>query len=238
MNVAKTDFILIGTSSALQRVSDFKLDFCESSLEPSDNIKVLGVKIDQTLSWQKHVTEVLRRCYSILSSLNRFRRHFSAEALILIIQAHVFSQILYCLPVWGGACKNQISRVQKVINFAARVVTGTRRHEHITPTLSALQWPTIEELIKERDCLKVFRALNNCDAPKALKRMFHQRSDITTRVTRLACTNRLHLPKVRLSITQRSFPYRAATEWNRLPIETTQTASEKEFRKKLRCKNT
>ena len=201
MNSSKTDFILLGTQSSLNKIPDFKFDFCDRSFTASNGVKILGVTVDQTLSWDKHITELLRKCYSILCSLNKFRRHFSTEALVAIIQAHVFSQILYCLPVWGGACQNQLKRVQKMINFAARIVTGANRREHISPYLKSLKWPKIEEIIEERDSLKVHRALTNPDAPATLRNMFIQRSDIATRETRLTNSNRLHLPKVRLSAT-------------------------------------
>ena len=82
----------------------------------------------------------MRRCYCILLSLNRFRRHFSTEALITIIRAHVFSQILYCLPLWGGASQQQLYRIQKVINFAAPRSNGSKapRSHHPCPKFIAL----------------------------------------------------------------------------------------------------
>ena len=103
----------------------------------------------------------MRRCYCILLSLNRFRRHFSTEALITIIRAHVFSQILYCPPLWGGASQQQLYRIQKVINFAAPVVTGVKRRDHITPALNSLHWSRIGQLVEERVCLKVYHALRS-----------------------------------------------------------------------------
>ena len=97
---------------------------------PPGGAAPVGVTLDQSLTWDRHISSVVRRCNGILVSLNRFRRHFTTEALITIIQAHVFSQIIYCLPVWGGAAEKELQRIQKVINFAARVVTGARRRDH------------------------------------------------------------------------------------------------------------
>jgi len=230
MNASKTDFILLGTKNSLRKAANFQLDFSGSTFASSDAIKLLGVIVDQALTWDQHISVVVRRCYCILVSLNRFRRHFSTEALITIIQAHVFSQIIYCLPIWGGAADYQLHRVQKVINFAARVVTGVRRRDHITPALNSLHWSRIGELVEERDCLKVYRALNDPDAPAAVRSMFTRRSDVATRETRLTCTERLHLPRVRLSSTQKCFAYRAASEWNSLPCEATNASNVKKIK--------
>ena len=209
-NASKNDFILLGTKQSLQKTSDFTFTFSESTFQSSNTIKLLGVTLDQSLTWDRHISSVVRRCNGILVSLNRFRRHFTTEALITIIQAHVFSQIIYCLPVWGGAAEKELQRIQKVINFAARVVTGARRRDHITPALNSLHWSRIGELVEERDCLKVYRALNDVHIPCAVRDMFPRRCDVATRDTRLTHTEQVHLPKVRLAVTQRQFKYRAA----------------------------
>ena len=177
---------------------------------------------------------VVRRCTGILISLYRFRRHFTTAALITIIRTHVFSQILYCLPVWASAFGDQRKRIQKLIHFAARVVTGTRQTEHITPTIRSPGWQNIEGMILERDCIRVFRALHDPSAPSAMRRLFTRRRDTSLRDTRLARSEQLALPRVRLAATQRTFSYRAATSWNALPSTVTQCSSNKQFKTKLR----
>ena len=56
-----------------------------------------------------------------------------------------------------------LHKVQKVINFSARVIVGGRKFDHITPVLKSLAWPSIETLVGHRDALKVFKALNDPD---------------------------------------------------------------------------
>ena len=172
---------------------------------PSKNIKVLGVIIDQSLTWESHVSLVVRRCTGILVSLYRFRRHFTTEALLAIIRAHVFSCILYCVPVWASASGNQLKRIQKLLHFAARVVTGDRRADHMSPVLRSLGWLDTRDVISERDRTQVFRALNNPDAPKAMRRLVTRRRDSVSRDTRLARSDQLELPRARLAATQRIF---------------------------------
>lgn len=234
MNASKTDFILLGTKKSLQKASDFTFNFSDSTFQSSNTIKLLGVTVDQSLTWDRHISSVVRRCYGILISLYRFRRNFTTKALITIIQAHVFSQIIYCLPVWGGAAEKELKRLQKVINFAARVVTGARRRDHITPVLNSLHWPRIGELVEERDCLKVYRALHDAHTPIAVQDMFNRRCDVATRDTRLTRTEQVHLPKVRLTATQRHFMYRAGSAWNRLPSKMLNATSLNTFKQAIR----
>ena len=235
MNPSKTEFSLLGTRQAVKENSDFHFEVSDNKITPSKTIKVLGVMIDQCLTWESHVSLVVRRCTGILVSLYRFRRHFTTEALITVIHAHVFSHIMYCLPVWAGASSSQLKRIQKVIHFAARVVTGARRYDHMSPVLRSLGWLSIEAVITERDCTRVFRALNDPDAPSAIRRLFSLRRDTASRDTRLAHSNQLDLPRARLAATQRTFSYRAATSWNSLPETVLQSSSIEQFKSKLRA---
>ena len=49
--------------------------------------------------------------------------------------------------------------------------------------------------------------------PRGMRRLFTRRRDTISRDTRLARSEQLDLPRVRLA-TQRIFPHRAATYWN------------------------
>ena len=117
--------------------------------------------------------------------------------------------------------------LQKTIHFAARLVTGLRKYDHITPALAALGWPGIREVIARRDAVNVYRALHVITAPDSLRAMFHPRSAVSRRATRGAAagTAVLEMPHLRLTTTRRLFPYRAAASWNALPREVTQSVS-------------
>ena len=108
-----------------------------------------------------------------------------------------------CLPVCGEACEKEVKRLQKVISFAARLVTSVQRRDHITPALRSFRWSRIDELVEERGCTKVHCAVHDYCAADVIRDMFRCRRDIATRDTRLTHTERVHLPRVRLAATQR-----------------------------------
>ena len=217
MNPSKTTLLLIGTPNSLKKITSFHLNFHDFILKPSSSVKILGVTIDSNLTWEAHISTVVKKCNSFLFCLHKIRHHLSADARQLLIQAHVFPLILYCLSVWGGATANRLGRVQKALNFAARIVTGARRSDHISPILTALGWRTVSELVNRRDCMAIHRALNDFRAPTATRALFSYRADVSARTTRASSTGVLELPGFRLSMSRRSFSYRAAATWNRLP---------------------
>ena len=231
MNPKKTDFILLGTRANIKKAKNFQLPIGDSSMVPSPSVRLLGVVIDPVLSWERHIAQVVKKCYSILISLYRFRNNFSQDILKIIIQTHVFPHILYCLSVWGGASKNQLSRIQKIINFAARVVTGLKRSDRISPALQTLGWHRVEQLIETRDMVKVFKTLHSDATPTAVRAMFETRSAVSQRETRSSDAGKLQLARCRLEHTKKSFRYRAAATWNGLPKRVTDHSSVGRFKR-------
>ena len=173
--------------------------------------------------------EVHTRYNAISASLYKVRHQFTPDILKLLIQIHLFPHILYCLSVWGGAAQIHMHRVQKAINFAARVVTSVRRYEHVSPALKTLGWQKVGDLVASHDCMQVYRALNVRQAPESLRCMFVPRGRVSTRETRAVRAGELELPMRRLTQSQSGFSYRAVGTWNRLPLSTRLAPSRSAF---------
>jgi len=62
------------------------------------------------------------------------------EATKTVVHAFISSRLDYCNSLQFGISDKLLRRLQAVQNAAARLVTGTRRREHITPVLRKLHW--------------------------------------------------------------------------------------------------
>lgn len=212
INPNKTELLVI-KSRQRKHIEHISITFGNNVIQPSPHAKILGVYVDSSLSWEKQVSQVCRRCYSILLSLSKLRNKIPLETKKLLVQALVFPLVSYCLPVWGGCVKTQGNRVQKAINFGARIVSGVKRREHITPVLEALCWLRFDEMVQERDVALVKRLLSS-DPPPALASSLSKRSEISNRTTRSTVMDMLELPRVRTEHARRSFPFRTVSAWN------------------------
>ena len=85
-------------------------------------------------------------------------------------------------------------------------------------------------MVRRRDCMNVYRALHESEAPSALRSQFRSR-DESLRHTRASASglSSLHLPRVRLAATQHQFNYRATKSWNELPPEAANALSRRSF---------
>ena len=235
MNPSKTTLLLVGTAQNLKKTASFHLNISGHILTPSPFVKMLGVTVDSNLSWEKHISDVVKKCNSILFCLYKIRYHLTPDVRKLLIQCHIFPHILYCLSVWGGAAQCHLHKVQKVVNFGARVVSGARMSDHISPTVEALGWCSVRDLVTQRDVIAVFRALREPCTPESIRSLFVTRAAVSQRTTRATMAGMLEPPDLRLSMSRRVFSYRAASSWNRLSPDIASSRTRAEFLRRLEC---
>ena len=84
----------------------------------------------------------------------------SQQDLEKLVHAFVFSRLDYCNSVFAGLCKKSVKKRQLIQNAAARVLTKTKRLEHITPVLRSLHWLPVAYRIDFKIILLTYKALN------------------------------------------------------------------------------
>ena len=179
INPDKTKLLVFGTRQMLCNVSsNFKLSLLGKELSPVPFAKDLGVFMVSTLSFDEHVMQITSKCIASLCQINRVRHVLDKKTLMTVINALVFSRLFYCSSVWGGISMKNVLKLQSVQNFAARIITSTRKYDHIQPIGRDLNWLNVESTIKYRDGLGVFKCMNGY-APEYFCDQFILRSKIT-----------------------------------------------------------
>ena len=107
-----------------------------------------------------HVTATVRTCFAILRRIRSVRRSLTRDALITLIRALVISKVDYCNSVLAGISGVLISRLQSVLNAAARLIVAARKSDRITPLLEELHWLKVPERIRFLMCGLAYRCLH------------------------------------------------------------------------------
>ena len=145
LNPDKTKLMVFGTRQLLAKLPDFRISLLGKKLVPASSAKDLGVVLDPHLTFDDHVLKTISSCVSSLAQISRIKHVFDRNQLVMIINVLVFSKLLYCSTVWSNTSGKSISKLQLVQNFAARIITGTGKFDHITLALKELRWVAIKE---------------------------------------------------------------------------------------------
>jgi len=102
------------------------------------------------------VESVVRSCFYQLRQLRSIRRSLTLDAAHTLIH----SQVNYCNPILVSVSNGVIRKLQSVLHAAARLVTGVRWNEHITPTLcDTLHWLPVRHSITYKFATTAFRCV-------------------------------------------------------------------------------
>ena len=84
------------------------LSYSFMALTPVDSARDLGVIIDSHLTYDSHISYLVSSRFPKLVQINRVKKSFDKDILMLIISSLVFSKMFYCSSVWSNTSKNNI----------------------------------------------------------------------------------------------------------------------------------
>ena len=127
----------------------------------------------------------------------------------------------------------QLKKLQYVQNIAARIITQSRKFDHITPVLSDLHWlPVSYHDIVFKIILLVFKSLNNLSPRYLADRLSYQSHSWNLRSSSMQL---LEQPR---SFTKtygdKAFSVCAPKLWNSLPLDLRKSPSLTRFKKGLK----
>ena len=100
-----------------------------------------------------------------LRKISRIQKYLSFKSAQILVNLQVTSRLDYADALLYGIYNTFLERIQKVQNPAARIVTLTRKRDHITPVLFNLHWLPANERIKNNILLITFKALSGLAPP-------------------------------------------------------------------------
>ena len=90
----------------------------------------------------------------------QYRPYLDTEALTTLVLALVISRLDYCNALYVGLPLKLMRKLQVVQNAAARLLTGVRKYQHISPTLAMLHCLPICFCIDFKVLMLTYKALN------------------------------------------------------------------------------
>ena len=157
INTEKTKSMLITTYQKRATLKDQALRVCidDTTIEHSTSEKLLGLIVDQNLTWNSHVKRVHLQTSRNIALLRRIKNFLPLESRILFYNSFIQPYLDYCSAVWD-TCPNSTS-LHKLQKRAARIILDKHYLEHSTPLFKKLNWIPLPLRFKYRTATLMFR---------------------------------------------------------------------------------
>jgi Reverse transcriptase (RNA-dependent DNA polymerase) len=235
LNTTKTEVLWCSSARRQHQIPIVPLRVGQDAVAPVQCVRDLGIYLDSDVSMSTHVSKTASKCFAVLRQIRSIRRSVTRPVLLSLVVSLVLSRLDYGCATLAGLSRQQLDRLQSVLNAAARLVYSARKYDHVTSLLRELHWLRAPERIAFRQAVLVYRCLHG-QAPQYLVDEFTRVADVESRRhLRSATTTMLVVPRSRHStIGDRAFPVAAARLWNSLPSSVTSSPSLPIFRRRLK----
>ena len=120
-------------------------------------MEILGMKVDQHLTWEEHVANIVKSSYNALRSLKLLKRYSPYKLRKALPEALILSKMNYGSAVYQNFPKFLIKRLPKVQTISARYVLNRYAKEC---DIIKLGWLPIIERFEFNTTKLAFKALH------------------------------------------------------------------------------
>ena len=157
----KTEFLLIGNERQ-RRIYHFMfpIELFDVKTYPAKSARNLGVILDKKLNFQAHISAICSACFYHIRDLWRIRCYLDLHNAKLLAYALVSSRLDYCNSHLSGIAATDLTKLQRIQNLLARVVTKTPPLTHSVPLLRSLHWLPVKSGVDFKICLLTYKTLS------------------------------------------------------------------------------
>ena len=231
LNMAKSEFLLFGSKTQLGKIDIDSISFSGMSINVSQTCRNLGVMLDRNMTMSNQVSSICKSVRYQLRNIGFIRKYLNQSSTEKLVHALVSSRLDFGNSVLFNIPQTQISMLQRLQNAAARIITLSKKHTHITPILKSLHWLHIKDRIIFKILLLTFHCIQGT-APQYNIDLLH--NYIPARPLRSSNSGSLVIPRFSTTWGTRSFSHAGPTLWNNLPLAIKNCPSSDSFKSSLK----
>ena len=158
LNDSKTEVLLLGPNVQRNRLhlDSLMVGDSEICVPITGSIRNLGAYFDSDRSMNAHVTKVCQAIHFHLRNIGKVRKCLDFDTTTILVHSLVTSRLDYCNSLLLGVPKQTLNRLQMVQNDAARLITLSKRRDHVQPILKSLHLLPIAERVIFKVALLVY----------------------------------------------------------------------------------
>ena len=185
----------------------------------TESVKVLGVKLDENLSFNDFVGAKIRTCNFHLRNLYNVKDSLNIPTRIMMITNLIWSTIDYCNILLLGMNDRELKPLKLMMNRAVRFIYNVKPRSHITPYYKKAHFLPIKQRIQFKACVTAFKIFNNL-SPEYLSDGFIKFVPTSSIVLREGSGRDKYMFQINANQnSQKTLFMLIKIEWNKLPLQ-------------------
>ena len=127
VNPDKTKLLVMGVPQLLRSLPPLSVTFLGKEISFVPVTKDLGLFIDETLSYNEHISKTVSSCLYKLTQINRIKHLLDKKTLLLLLNAFIFSRLFYCSTVWSNTSNSNLKKTAVSPEFCCQIDTRPKK---------------------------------------------------------------------------------------------------------------
>ena len=132
----------------------------DKKVRSKTEVKLLGITIDDKLSFNKHISNLCSTTSNRLRALARIRKFLSLEQAKRLSEAYIMSTFKYCPPIWMFCNKTANNQINKIHKRSLRLVYQMEDENFEDSLIKDNSW-TIHESNIQTLLIEIYKSLNH-----------------------------------------------------------------------------
>ena len=240
----KTKLLIMGTqSNRLRKLESqnikINITVCQESVEESSSERLLGLTVNNTLTWKNHLfgnddnLGLFKELSQRIGILKKLRKYIPDVHFKKIVCGIFTSKMIYCITVWGkiwnlskyedtnyrssSMTKNELQKLQVLQNKSMRLISGLSYETPTAILLETCNQLSVHQLIAYHTACQVYKIYTTKLPVYHYNRLFYEENErlngADTRASEIKSKN----IQFDLSLARGSFFYQGSRIWSLLP---------------------
>jgi hypothetical protein len=237
LNEGKCKYMFIGTRPGINKLNTVNLIDLNINNVPMERLtdaKVLGLNINEVLSWRKQVNSCISKAMCNFFQMSRYKKFLNKQAKINLCESIVLSQFNYCDIVYSNMDKYLKDKIMKIQNLCLKFIFDLGRKEHCDYKLlrKELKWLDMNQRRIKHGLILIYKILNGL-APNYLLDSFTLVKEIHSVNTRRANSNIYINKNISSKIHRQAYTFEMAKIYNNIPEDIKEAVSVNSFKNKI-----
>lgn len=230
INTKKTKYMLFHQKN--MQVEEITININGEQINKIDNIKYLGLVIDDKLNWQKHIDHLISKIVPMIGALYRCREYLNNHNCLLIYNAYFLSNLRYLIIIWGICTLTKFKQIQILQNKIIKILYN---YQYRTPTemiYEETKIVPIMKILKLEQGKYIYKVITNQQKSNT---HFSYINNIHKHETRQLISNNLYLTSIRSNLALNNPVNRSIETYNTIPMNIRNIDNYKQYNKELKA---